>query len=140
MQEPFNADAELASSRPPLVMFLMSTSLPRKSKAVWCHPSNLHKQIQTALCHVGPAQNLEACRVAVVQRKPVTDVCDSDVMDKCLQSKGLDTYGIGKIRQCLLHAGAADIAAADEARLEAESKVSHACHWRLASASSHHSS
>ena len=60
----------------------------------------------------------------MVQHKPVTDVCDSDVMDKCLQSKGLDTYGIGKIRQCLLHAGASDIAAADEARLEAESQVS----------------
>ena len=89
---------------------------------------------------VWAAQNVEACHVAVVQRKPVTDACDSDVMDKCLQSKGLDTYGIGKIRQCLLHAGAADIAAADEARLEAESQVSHACHSRLALASSHHGS
>lgn len=62
------------------------------------------------------------CNV-VLQGKPVTDVCDTDVMDKCLQTKGLDTYGIGKVRQCLLHAGASDIAAADEARLEAESQV-----------------
>ena len=59
----------------------------------------------------------------MLQGKPVTDVCDTDVMDKCLQTKGLDTYGIGKVRRCLLHAGASDIAAADEARLEAESQV-----------------
>ena len=53
-------------------------------------------------------------------------------MDKCLQSKGLDTYGIGKVRQCLLNAGADDIAAADEARLQAESQVWPLCPcWRL---------
>ncbi len=58
----------------------------------------------------------------------MTDVCDGDVMEKCLQTKGLDTYGIGKVRQCLLNAGASDIAAADEARLQAEAQVwQHAC-------------
>ncbi|KAK9865562.1 hypothetical protein WJX84_005695, partial [Apatococcus fuscideae] len=54
--------------------------------------------------------------------KPVTDVCDTDVMDKCLQTKGLDTFGIGKVHQCLLNAGASDIAAADAERLQAESQ------------------
>ncbi|KAK9867536.1 hypothetical protein WJX84_008718 [Apatococcus fuscideae] len=63
-------------------------------------------------------------------RMPVTDICDSDVMDKCLQNKGLDTYGIGQIRQCLLHAGASDIAAADEARLVAESQGNTTRHHR----------
>ena len=60
----------------------------------------------------------------MVQGKPVTDVCDTDVMDKCLQTKGLDTFGIGKVHQCLLNAGASDIAAADAERLQAESQVS----------------
>lgn len=45
-------------------------------------------------------------------------------MEKCLQTKGLDTFGIGKVRHCLLNAGASDIAAADEARLQSESQVS----------------
>ena len=60
-----------------------------------------------------------------VQGKPVTDVCDGDVMEKCLQTKGLETYGIGKVRQCLLNVSASDIAAADEARLQAEAQVRH---------------
>jgi hypothetical protein len=43
--------------------------------------------------------------LVVAQKLPVTDVCDGDVMNACLQERALDEYGIGKIRTCLKELG-----------------------------------
>ena len=38
----------------------------------------------------------------LVQKLPVIDACDSDVATHCLADKGLNTYRVGEIRQCLV--------------------------------------
>ena len=38
----------------------------------------------------------------LVQKLPVIEACDSDVATYCLADKGLNTYRVGKIRQCLV--------------------------------------
>lgn len=43
--------------------------------------------------------------VVVVQDQPVTSDCDKDVMSLCLRNKGLDTFPIGQVKQCLVNLG-----------------------------------
>lgn len=40
-----------------------------------------------------------------VQGQPVTSECDKDVVSLCLRDKGLDTFAIGEVKQCLVTLG-----------------------------------
>ena len=53
---------------------------------------------------------LSSCRdtltwLLLLQDLPVTSDCDKDVTSLCLRNKGLDTFAIGQVKQCLVNLG-----------------------------------
>lgn len=68
-------------------------------------------------CLVANNQSLTSSCLSEVQRvaasalllyqpdQPVTSECDKDVMSLCLRDKGLDTFPIGQVKQCLVNLG-----------------------------------
>lgn len=53
---------------------------------------------------------LSSCRQTLtwlwlLQDLPVTSDCDTDVKSLCLRNKGLDTFAIGQVKQCLVNLG-----------------------------------
>lgn len=40
-----------------------------------------------------------------MQGLPITSDCDADIMGQCMRAQGLDSFGIGQVKACLVDLG-----------------------------------